>query len=147
MKKLKEFSVPYRIAQTSNKITQSLSNVLKDFDIAPEQRAILDFIDQDDSLSQNELSLALGKDKTTVSRTLDALEKREYILRVPNLEDKRVKAISLTAKGKKVLDKTNIIIENFRDAMIEDFSQEDINTIFNLLDKLSKNIERYYDKK
>lgn len=105
MKKLKDFSVPYRVAQTANKINQSLTKVLRDFDVAPEQRAILDFIDQDNTLSQNELSKNLGKDKTTISRTLDALEKKAYIVRIPTQEDKRVKTINLTSQGERVLEK------------------------------------------
>ena len=43
MKKLKDFSVPYRVAQTANKINQSLTKVLKDFDVAPEQRCYIGF--------------------------------------------------------------------------------------------------------
>ena len=63
--------------------------------------AILDFIDQDNTLSQNELSKNLGKDKTTISRTLDALEKKIYIVRIPTQEDKRVnyKPLHLKDKG------------------------------------------------
>jgi len=144
MNKLNKFSVPYKIAQTANKINQSLTKVLKIFDIAPEQRAILDLIDQDNTLSQNELSITLGKDKTTVSRTLDALAKKGYIQRVPTLEDKRIKTINLTAKGKLVLDKTKIIIDNFRESMIDDFSKDEVETIFKLLKKISKNLDEYY---
>lgn len=146
MKKLKDFSVPYRVAQTANKINQSLTKVLKDFDIAPEQRAILDFIDQDNTLSQNELSKNLGKDKTTISRTLDALEKKSYIIRIPTQEDKRVKTINLTSEGQRVLDKTKIVIENFREAMIEDLSEDEVDIMFKLLDKISNNIDNYYEE-
>ncbi len=78
MEKFRKFSVPYRVAQTASKINQSLTKALKDYDIASEQRVILDLIDQDSSISQNELSQALGKDKTTISRTLDAIEKKVY---------------------------------------------------------------------
>ncbi|WP_320035695.1 MarR family transcriptional regulator [Halarcobacter sp.] len=146
MKKLKDFSVPYRVAQTANKINQSLTKVLKDFDVAPEQRAILDFIDQDNTLSQNELSKNLGKDKTTISRTLDALEKKSYIVRIPTQEDKRVKTINLTSEGQRVLDKTKIVIENFREAMIEDLSEDEVDIMFKLLDKISNNIDNYYEE-
>ncbi|XOB62360.1 MarR family winged helix-turn-helix transcriptional regulator [Campylobacterota bacterium DY0563] len=146
MKKLKDFSVPYRVAQTANKINQSLTKVLKDFDVAPEQRAILDFIDQDNTLSQNELSKNLGKDKTTISRTLDALEKKSYIIRIPTQEDKRVKTINLTPEGQRVLNKTKIVIENFREAMIEDLSEDEVDIMFKLLDKISNNIDNYYEE-
>lgn len=147
MKKLKKFSVPYRVAQTANKINQSLTKVLKDFDIAPEQRAILDFIEQDNTLSQNELSLNLGKDKTTISRTLDAIEKKGYIVRVPTLEDKRVKTINLTPSGQEVLNKTKIVMENFRESMIDNFTSDEVDVMFRLLDKISNNIDDYYDER
>lgn len=147
MEKFRKFSVPYRVAQTASKINQSLTKALKDYDIASEQRVILDLIDQDSSISQNELSQALGKDKTTISRTLDAIEKKGYILREQTRDDKRFKIISLTVSGKKVLEETKPIIESFRSYFISDFSEDEVETINRLLNKISLNIDRFNDEK
>ncbi|WP_044419081.1 MarR family winged helix-turn-helix transcriptional regulator [Halarcobacter anaerophilus] len=147
MEKFRKFSVPYRVAQTASKINQSLTKALKDYDIASEQRVILDLIDQDSSISQNELSQALGKDKTTISRTLDAIEKKGYILREQTRDDKRFKIISLTVSGKKVLEETKPIIESLRSYFISDFSEDEVETINRLLNKISLNIDRFNNEK
>lgn len=147
MKNIQKFSVPYKVAQTANKINQSLSKTLKEYDIASEQRAILNIIDKDGKVSQNELSQILGKDKTTISRTLDALEKRGYIKREFIKKDKRVRVISLSFFGKEILEQTEPIIAQFREAVLFDFAQNEIEQIFTLLEKVSTNIDKYNNEK
>lgn len=63
MNDIKKVSLPHKVAQTAYKINQSLSKVLIDFDIAPEQRVILEVIDKNKKVSQNELSQYLKKTK------------------------------------------------------------------------------------
>jgi len=142
MKNTRKVSLAHKVVQTAYKLTQSLSHELKNFDIAPEQRVILEVVDKNRKVSQNELSQYLEKDKTTVSRTLDVLEKKGYIKRKYTKEDKRIKFISLTPLGKEMLDKTVDIITNFRESTTNNFTKEELNTFFSLLEKISLNIER-----
>ena len=44
------------------------------------------------------------------------------------------------------MDKTKIVIENFREAMIEDLSEDEVDIMFKLLDKISNNIDNYYEE-
>jgi DNA-binding MarR family transcriptional regulator len=147
MNKIRKISLAHKIAQTAFQVNQSLSSALKIFDIAPEQRVILEVIGKNNKISQNELSLYLGKDKTTVSRTLDVIEKKGYISRKYTKEDKRIKFITLTSLGEEILDKTCEIINLYRKSSIENFSEEEIDTAFYLLEKLSDNIKRINHEK
>ncbi|MGB5919152.1 MarR family winged helix-turn-helix transcriptional regulator [Arcobacter sp.] len=146
MKDIKKVSLPHKVTQTAYKINQSLSNDLKEFDIAPEQRAILEVIDNNNKVSQNELSQYLKKDKTTVSRTLDVIERKGYITRKYTKEDKRIKFITLTSFGKDVLNKTEEILNLFRKKTIANLSEEEITIFYDLLEKLLLNIERSDNK-
>lgn len=138
-----KYSIAFKVARTSNKINQAITKALKVYDIAPEQRAILDIIDNDNSISQNDLASILGKDKTTISRALDAIEKKGYIDRISTKEDKRVKLISLTSLGKEALKKSKQTIIDFRLSVIKDLSEKEIETISKLLEKISDNVDRY----
>ncbi|ADG91784.1 transcriptional regulator, MarR family [Arcobacter nitrofigilis DSM 7299] len=141
MNDIKKVSLPHKVAQTAYKINQSLSKVLIDFDIAPEQRVILEVIDKNKKVSQNELSQYLKKDKTTVSRTLDVIERKGYIVRKYTNEDKRIKFITLTSFGKEALDKTEKTVNLFREKTLNNFSKEEIDTFYHFLEKLTLNIE------
>ena len=138
-----KLSVSLKIAQIANQINNSLSKTLKEYDIAPEQRAILYMVDIENSISQNELSVNLGKDKTTISRTLDVLESKGFIVRKYAKNDKRVKIITLTDLGKETVEITQPTIQYFREAILYDISAKEVEQLFKLLSKVSNNIDSY----
>ena len=53
-----------------------------------------------DGQNQTTLCDYAGRNKTTITRTIDSLEKQNYVLRVPDSNDRRNKLIYLTHKGK-----------------------------------------------
>ena len=58
-----------------------------------------------DGQSQVELAEILGKDKTTIARLINSMEKSLLVVRIPSKEDKRINLIYLTQKGKEVQKK------------------------------------------
>lgn len=71
-------------------------------------------------ISVKELSSILGLDKSTMSRTVDALVKKEYAVRTQSEADKRCVNIKLTAKGTEVFDSIeNRMNEKFKNAFNE----------------------------
>lgn len=71
-------SIGFKINQTANKLNSKFSQILQQYDIAPEQRATLEIIKYEKDVNQTKISKILGKDKTTVSRALRTLKKRAY---------------------------------------------------------------------
>lgn len=57
-----------------------------------------------DGLTQRELGSMAGRDKTGISRAIDWLEKHNYVLRIPDQQDRRNKRIYLTHSGKDLKD-------------------------------------------
>ncbi|MCT7645894.1 MarR family transcriptional regulator [Arcobacter lacus] len=140
-------SLLFKISQVAAKTNQALSKKLKEFDIASEQRIILDLIKKENILSQNELSMILGKDKTTVSRLLDLIEKKGFIKREKSLEDKRFRTIFLTKLGEDLLQNTEFIINEFRSDVLININQTQIDNVMNQLNKIFNNIEKYNNEK
>ncbi len=66
-----------------------------------EAHALMELI-QAVSLSQGELSQRLDLEKSTVSRLVSSLSRREWIKRDRNPADRRIVEIQLTGKGKQV---------------------------------------------
>ncbi len=69
-------------------------------DITVEQWMILLLLWRENGQFQQQLADGMHKDKTTLTRQIDGLERRNIIVRVPDKIDRRQKRIYLTQKGK-----------------------------------------------
>ncbi|MFA8342661.1 MAG: MarR family winged helix-turn-helix transcriptional regulator [Rhodothermaceae bacterium] len=73
-----------------------------EIDITVEQWRILFYLWEEDGINQNELAKRADKEKSTMTRQIEALEKKDLIFRESHSSDKRNKLIYLTRKGKKL---------------------------------------------
>lgn len=127
-------SIGFRISQAANLLNSSFNHELQPFDIAIEQRATLEIIKYEENVTQTKIAHILAKDKTTISRTLKALETKGYISK--KHLDKRTNLINLTPKGEEVLESSSKTVKDFRAKLIASMSQDEIDQFFNSLDKV-----------
>ena len=94
----------------------------------PAQWDCLRFIGQANRFSRTPGALAsfLGTTKGTASQTLNALEKKGYLSRVPDPNDRRVRHIELTDLGARLLDEDPL---NCLDKAISDLPPETVDTM------------------
>lgn len=71
-----ENSLGFKISQTANRLNYQFVQLLSQYEIAPEQRATLEIISKDNEVSQTKIASILGKNKTTICRSLNSLEKK-----------------------------------------------------------------------
>ena len=74
-----------------------------DLDVTPEQWVVLFRLYEREGLTQSELGDRTVKDKTTVTRILDRLEKKGLLYRRRDTRDRRSQRIYLTESGTSVL--------------------------------------------
>lgn len=130
-------SIAYRLIRSSNSVVQSLNKKLQPFDIAIEQRATLEIIKFEPDVNQTKIAELLGKDKGTISRSLNSLEKKELIIRVNDTDnDKRSNKIFLTKKGEEILEQTFPEVTTFRESLNSKISNQELENFFKILDKL-----------
>ncbi|NVJ52207.1 MAG: MarR family transcriptional regulator [Campylobacteraceae bacterium] len=130
-------SIAYRLIRSSNSVVNSLNKILSTYGIAIEQRATLEIIKYEPNVNQTKIAQLLGKDKTTISRSLNSLEKKELITRESDTQnDKRSNKIKLTKKGEKILDETRPFVTNFREGLNSKITEEEHKLFFEILDKL-----------
>ena len=134
-----EKSIGFKINQTANKINNKFNIVLQKYDIAPEQRATLEIIKYEKDVNQTKIANILGKDKTTISRTLATLEKKGFILK--KQIDKRTNLIELTNKGEKILEESALTIKTFRENLSSKLDENEINKIVELLEKVASSVK------
>lgn len=70
------------------------------------------------------------------SRLIKVLEDREMIQREPSKEDKRVVNVSLTEKGAIVMEQLDDLTNEFHVQQFGEFSEEELTTFNNLLNKI-----------
>jgi DNA-binding MarR family transcriptional regulator len=133
-------SMGYRINKVANAINVQLNKILAQYDIAVEQRATLEIIKFEKNVNQTMIAQLLGKDKTTISRSLLALEKKGLILKNVIQKDKRLKVIELTLKGEEILEKSQKEVNQFREKLNASLKTHETLFLFNSLDKIAQTI-------
>lgn len=133
-------TIGYDICLIARKIHQNLTVEFKEFDITPEQWVILKELSKEDKISQNELSLRVEKDKNNIKAIIDKLEKKGYLIRQENLNDKRAFLISLTDKAYPLINQLKDIDNEFNNEFSKNIKEKDIELFKILLTKLKENL-------
>lgn len=75
--------------------------------------------------------------KAALSQTLGTLEKKGYIVRNINPEDRRKIMVTVTADGEVELEKATQLYNEMLDRILEQFGTEDTKTLIQLLERLT----------
>ncbi|MFO7896897.1 MAG: MarR family transcriptional regulator [Candidatus Cloacimonadales bacterium] len=100
-------------------------------DVSARQFYLLRHIFRNDGCTQREISAKLCRDKTLITRMIGTLARKDILQRRPDAQDKRVKRIFLTAKGRELRDELmsiycqheRAIVQNITESEIEQFLQ------------------------
>ena len=112
-----------------------------DFDLNIEQWILLKMLHDKDGQAQNDLALITERNKASLTRLINTMEKKNYVARIPDTEDKRVNKIFLTTNGRKVFEATFKLMSEVVEELQSDISIEEIITTIEVLKKLQKNIK------
>jgi DNA-binding MarR family transcriptional regulator len=133
-------SVGFLITTTANLLNNSINNELKPYKIAIEQRAILEIIESKKEIRQSDLTNLLGKDKTTISRTLKTLENKNFIIK--ERIDNRTYKLKLSKLGEKAVMETKVIVDNFREKILLEFTENELYNLYLSLEKINQIIKK-----
>ena len=124
-----------------------VQNAMKSgLDISLDQWMVLGPIWQLESASQKELGEITLKDKTSITRLVDILEKKNLVVRVEDQIDHRIKRVILTNAGKQLFFDVLPIMEKTREEVRKDISDRDIETFKKVLSSIIVNLEDEKDK-
>jgi DNA-binding MarR family transcriptional regulator len=137
-KELKK-SIGFRISNLANLLNSTINKKILQYDIAIEQRAIMESIMFNGEIKQNDLTGLLAKDKTTISRTLKTLENKNYI--VKEKIDKKTYVIKLSEKGLEVMKNSEDTVAQFRKKISSEFTKEEEENLYSYLSRIEKVIK------
>ncbi len=107
-----EQSLGFIIASTMTRIRIVMLRKIKEYgyEITPEQGAVLNAIGESEGISQSVIAEKTIKDKPTITRILDNLERKNLISRKTDSGDRRAYRIYLTETGRERIEMFRQII-------------------------------------
>jgi len=142
-------AIGYLIGHTAMRIKIGLRRlfVQSGLDVTPEQWVVLFRLYERDGLTQSELGDRTVKDKTTVTRILDRLEKKGLLYRRRDTRDRRSQRIYLTESGTTVLGALMPLVHDYGAALFDDMHSEDRDTLRRLLGLVETRLDSLLDPK
>lgn len=78
-------------------------------EITPEQWTVLLFLWEKDGVSQQELCNATFKDKPSMTRLIDNMERQHLVVRINDKKDRRTNKVHLTKTGKDLEERARFV--------------------------------------
>lgn len=127
---------------------QYLNKIFQDhgFNLTPEQFLVMDTLWDDGVLSQQQIADIIIKDKNSVTKLIDALEKKGLVIRKTDEQDRRLNKIHLTDKALSLKESITIIALESTDRIIKDIPKEDLINFVKVLNKMSNNMSSLIQK-
>ncbi len=98
-----------------------------------------------DYFSQKELAAHLGISPAALAVKIKKLESDGFIIRKKAKKDSRINAVSITEKGKEILDKTHKLFAGIDKRMISGIDEAELKIFEKCLDKMRKNLQDVHD--
>lgn len=112
-------------------------------EITIEQWSILYHLWKEDCLSQQELCNRTFRDKPSITRLIDNLEKQKLVVRTSSKTDRRINLVCLTDNAKSLQQQTiDLANQTMAEALIN-IDKDDIETVKNVLQKVYDNLNTY----
>ncbi len=125
----------------ANRLTRSLKrafdNRLAPHGLTAATWCVMMALAENGPLTQKQLSETLALENPTVTRTIDRLVDKGFVVRQPVLRDRRYYTISLTEKGKKIQRQINEVGQCFMGWVTRDLEKEELQLFKKLLVRVS----------
>ncbi|MCS5623798.1 MAG: MarR family transcriptional regulator [Candidatus Marinimicrobia bacterium] len=109
-------------------------------DISLDQWLVLGPIWKNEGIAQKDIAEYCGKDKTSITKIINTLEKKNLVVRVADQIDHRVKRIVLSNKGKELFLNALPVMEETRDELRSGISDKEIESLITVLTKVYRNL-------
>lgn len=136
----KEIAVELNL--TGCKLKQYLAAKLRknDVPLTPEQFMLIDLLWNQGEMTQQQLADQLQKDKNSVTKLVDAIEKKGFVVRKQNPHDRRANTLVLTEKANELKPGAKQKGISILDQMLEGISEDELRSFLSTLRKLNANM-------
>ena len=141
---MKEFekSLGPWLGKTMKMIEIRIEDLLEEqgLDLSKMQFMVLKTVFNSQGISQNELAFYANRNKSSLTRLINTLEKKNYIARIPSKEDKRINQLFVTKQGEQVLMAAKPHFLKMASLLENGLTKEEIDATIKVLKKIQKNV-------
>ena len=143
----KDFSAKEALGHFMGRTTRAMSRMLQNiithagYDITIEQWVIIANLNRKNGQFQQQLADNTYKNKTSVTRMINALQKKGLAERIPDPKDLRQKRIFLTKKGVQLYKKLRPLAMQVQEKATQGIEPDEMESCKNILLKIYGNIE------
>jgi DNA-binding MarR family transcriptional regulator len=120
-----ESLIGFWIRRAQVKVLRSFAHHLEAYGVTPTEVAALILMSANRGLSQTALASALGTDQSTVVNLLFGLERRSFISRSRDAQDRRYHVLSLTTEGRGALRRIKSALTRHNRALQAGLSEQE----------------------
>lgn len=126
--------------QFTRAFTKRINEQLAEVGLYQSQWSIVYYLHYYKTASLVEISNYFEVEKPTITRTVNRLEERELIEKVPS-SDKRERRIQLTTKGNEIYKKAKRIVDTFENNLLDDIPKEKAEIALHTIQLLQKKLK------
>ena len=110
--------------------------------LTPEQYLVMDILWDAEVLSQQAIADIIQKDKNSVTKFIDSLEKKGLVYRQVNKTDRRVNNIVVSEEGMKLKSRTTEVAISMMRNVLNNIKEEDLVALDNVMNQIKHNIDK-----
>ncbi|MDR2913776.1 MAG: MarR family transcriptional regulator [Tannerella sp.] len=136
-----QHTLGFLLARASDSMSAHLNKLLRKegIDLPHSQYVVLRLLYIEDGISQQELAKRAFKDTAAVKRTLDILEGKGLVNRIPvNMKKNN---IVITPSGRELMPKVIEYLERSKESYLSGISDKEYTTVTGVLERLYQNIK------
>ena len=109
--------------------------------LTPEQYLVMDILWDAEVMSQQAIADIIQKDKNSVIKFIDSLEKKGLVYRQVNKTDRRVNNIVVSEEGMKLKVKTTEVAIGMMRNVLKNIKEEDLMALDKVMNQIKENID------
>lgn len=109
--------------------------------MTPEQYLVMDILWDEGTLSQQAIADIIQKDKNSVTKFIDSLERKGFVFRAVDKEDRRINNIVLSKDGIMLKDTTTEVAINMMNQVVKNIDDDELAVFVKVLQQMKHNIE------
>ena len=138
----------YLIKRLETEVTANMIKILGAYDITPSQFIILNFVgDNETDLSSAQLSRRFLMTPQSMNEVVTTLQRKELLERNTDPNHKRILRITLTDKGKEVLDICNAAMDVFEEKLLKKLKAKEKEVFRGSIGKILGNLKEEGEEK
>ena len=139
------FTPELLFSMISGKLSSAISRRLyrvfrqESIEVTPEQWTVMYYLWSRDGVTQQELCNLTFKDKPSMTRLIDNMERQHLVVRISDKRDRRTNLVHLTKTGRELEGKAFVIANQTLKEALQDVSLEDLKIAQEVLRKIFMN--------